>query len=143
MIMKLFFDRDYPTLTLVPKKPIASECDGSVLRPSVMESMTREEIHQMPIVYDDRTVRLDELFDVIGDPCPICDWRGLFPDRKLRFSARSRDHPSDRECRPGNRHPDAWGTRGDCGDCGEDLATNMRQGTVVVHGSAGIGSQGP
>ena len=142
--MESFFYQDRNSFTLRPKRALDEICDVSAIRPLMFQGLSRAEIAAVKLTLDTRSVRLEEVFELIGDPAP-----------NLVF---------DGDCSgivgiATNMNGGSILVRGDAGsglaanmksgrvevlgNCGDYLAMGMRNGTVIVHGSAGDYVGGP
>ncbi len=142
--MESFSNGESSALTLRLKSLLSGACDGSGLQPSLLASMTRDEIRALKLAYDSRFVRLDELFEVIGEPS---DHLVLEGDCTEITHIGKRLKQGSILVR-GNAGSDVaslmdGGKVEVVGNCGDRLATNMRNGLVVVRGSAGDYVAGP
>jgi len=106
--------------------------------------MKLDEIGALKLPYNSGMIRLDEIFELIGDPseslvidgdCTNVTHLGMRLDKGsiLVKGAAGNDFA----------HQMTGGRIEVLGDCGDRLATNMRNGLVVVHGSAGDCVAGP
>ncbi len=142
--MESFFNGDTSSLTLWLKKPLEGKCDGSPIQPSRLGTMKLDEIGALKLSCDSSTVRLDEVFELIGDPseslvidgdCTNVTHLGMGLDKGSILVRGTAGNDVAHEMTGGRVEV--------LGDCGDRLATNMRNGLVVVHGSAGDCVAGP
>ena len=63
-----FFKKDAASLTLRLKRSLDSTCDASAVQPLIFEKLNRSEIGSVQLTADSRSIRLDEVFEVIGNP---------------------------------------------------------------------------
>lgn len=142
--MESFFCGDVPTLTLQLKRELTENCDGSTLQPVLFQSMSRDEIKATRLTYDSQCVRVDELFEVIGDPCQRLVLSGdcsKIANIGLGMECGSILVRGDAGSELARRMK--GGRVEVLGNCGDHLATNMRNGLVLVHGDAGNDAAGP
>jgi formylmethanofuran dehydrogenase subunit C len=144
MTFQSFFDVPKPSLTLRLKGELDGVCDGSPIQPSTMSRMTRAEIKAIPLNYDRRLVRLDELFEVSGEPSESLILEGDC-SKLIRLGAKmDRGSMLVRGSAGDELAARMKGGRIEVlGDVGNYLAMSMRNGAVIVHGSAGDFVAGP
>jgi formylmethanofuran dehydrogenase subunit C len=142
--MEFLSREDSICFTLRLKRVLDVDCDVSSIRPSMFLGCDRSEIANVSLNLENHSVRLDEVFELIGDPSS--NW--VFEGDCSRINGIGSNMDSGTILVRGNagaglaQHMKA-GQIEVLGDCGDFLATGMRNGSVIVHGSAGDYVGGP
>lgn len=142
--MESFFKGDIASLTLRPKHTLEEACDASAIQPSMFQKLSRAEIGAVKLTCDARSVRLDEVFDLIGDPSQHLVFEGdcaKMTGIGANFEGGSILVRGDAGSGVGSQMKS--GRIEVLGNCGDYLAMGMRNGTVIIHGSAGDYAAGP
>ncbi len=142
--MESFFKGGITSLTLRLKRSLEEVFDVSAIRPSVVQVLNRAEIGAMKLACNTRFVRLDEVFELIGDPSHNLVFEG--DCENIIGIGANMDGGSilvrgDTGSGVGSQMKS--GRIEVLGDCRDYLAMGMRGGTVIVHGSAGDYVAGP
>ncbi len=136
--MNLLSSEDSNCFTLRLKKALDDDCDISAIRPSISLKRSRSEIGALMLTLGAKSVRLEQVFELIGDPSPHWVFDGDCSG--IRGIGSNMDGGSilvRGNAGAGLATQMKSGQIEVLGNCGDFLAMGMRNGSIVVHGSAG------
>lgn len=122
------------TLKDAPAVPLEAE----VISPDVMAALTRDQLRALPVFLGKRRLRLDELFDVEGDPGDEIEVRGELT--RVKWVGRGMTRGKVTVVGNVGMHLGAYMKGGEIevrGNAGDWVGGEMGGGTIRIHGNTG------